>query len=183
MTKTKISLDTEFTGLNADCTLISIALVSECGKTFYAEFDDYNRAQVSRMGCADEVFNSLIFNDMKDCFSCENENTAMKDKTSFVSLRLGEWLKQFDEVEIIGDCMSWDWVLFCDLFGGAFGIPKNVYYIPFDLANLFKIKNIDPDINRLEFLGGVDVLKFEYKEHNALTDAKIVLACFNKLEL
>ena len=42
MTKTKISLDTEFTGLNADCTLISIALVSECGKTFYAEFDDYN---------------------------------------------------------------------------------------------------------------------------------------------
>jgi DNA polymerase III epsilon subunit-like protein len=36
MKKTKIFFDTEFTGLHQKTTLISIGLVSECGKTFYA---------------------------------------------------------------------------------------------------------------------------------------------------
>jgi hypothetical protein len=38
MSKTKIFFDTEFTGLHQGTTLISIGLISECGKTFYAEF-------------------------------------------------------------------------------------------------------------------------------------------------
>ena len=46
MTKTKIFFDTEFTGLHQNTTLISIGLVSECGKTFYAEFNDYDFNQV-----------------------------------------------------------------------------------------------------------------------------------------
>jgi hypothetical protein len=41
MSKTKIFFDTEFTGLHQGTTLISIGLISECGKTFYAEFTDY----------------------------------------------------------------------------------------------------------------------------------------------
>ena len=44
--RTKIALDTEFTGLHKSTTLISLALVSECGKTFYAEFIDYDKTQV-----------------------------------------------------------------------------------------------------------------------------------------
>ena len=40
---TKIFLDTEFTGLHKNTTLISLGLVSECGKTFYAEFTDYDQ--------------------------------------------------------------------------------------------------------------------------------------------
>ena len=43
---TKIFFDTEFTGLHQNTTLISIGLVSECGKTFYAEFTDYDQKQV-----------------------------------------------------------------------------------------------------------------------------------------
>ena len=37
----KIFFDTEFTGLHKDTSLISIGLVDEDGKTFYAEFLDY----------------------------------------------------------------------------------------------------------------------------------------------
>ena len=37
----KVFFDCEFTGLQQNTTLISIGLISECGKTFYAEFNDF----------------------------------------------------------------------------------------------------------------------------------------------
>jgi hypothetical protein len=70
-------------------------------------------------------------------------------------------------------------VLFCDLFGKAFDIPKNIYHIPFDLATLFKVNGIDPDISRKEF-SGIDQY-FTYREHNALWDARVIKACYEKL--
>jgi len=73
------------------------------------------------------------------------------------------------------DCLAYDWVLFNDLFGHAFNIPKNVYYIPFDICTLFKLKGIDPDINREEFAG------MQGAKHNALHDAKVIKACYEKL--
>jgi len=36
---TRIFFDTEFTGLHKDTTLISIGLIAEDGRTFYAEFN------------------------------------------------------------------------------------------------------------------------------------------------
>ena len=41
----KVWFDTEFTGLHKNTTLISIGLVTENGKTFYAEFTDYDESQ------------------------------------------------------------------------------------------------------------------------------------------
>ena len=38
----KIFFDTEFTGLRQDTTLISIGMISENGRQFYAELTDYN---------------------------------------------------------------------------------------------------------------------------------------------
>jgi len=38
-------LDTEFTGLHQQATLISLALVAEDGQAFYAEFTDYDASQ------------------------------------------------------------------------------------------------------------------------------------------
>ena len=84
---------------------------------------------------------------------------------------LREWFKELDgwanpntPVEIWSDCLAYDWVLFNELFGGAFGIPENVYYIPFDICTLFKMKNIDPDVSREKFIGeevaGVNIMRF-----------------------
>ena len=39
-------MDMEFTGLHQHTTLISIGLESDCGKSFYAEFTDYDESQV-----------------------------------------------------------------------------------------------------------------------------------------
>ena len=44
--KTKIFFDMEFTGLHQKTTLISIGLIAEDGRTFYAEFNDYDKSQL-----------------------------------------------------------------------------------------------------------------------------------------
>jgi hypothetical protein len=68
-------------------------------------------------------------------------------------------------------------VLFNNLFGTAFDIPKCIYYIPFDISTLFLIKGVDPDINREDFSGKTE----GSTKHNALWDAEVIQACYNKL--
>ena len=53
-----IFFDTEFTGLHKNTTLISIGLISETGKTFYAEFTDYNNTQIDNW-IENNVINNL----------------------------------------------------------------------------------------------------------------------------
>jgi hypothetical protein len=94
-----------------------------------------------------------------------------------VALELERWLGQFSIVEIWSDCLAYDWVLFNQLFGHAFNIPKNVYYIPFDICTAFKLKGFDPDINREEFSG----MENKPMKHNALWDAMVIKGCYEQL--
>lgn len=51
--------------------------------------------------------------------------------------------------------------------------------LPFDLCTLFKIKGINPDINREEYAFiGMDLLDLK---HNALYDARVIEMCYKKL--
>ena len=104
-----------------------------------------------------------------------------RGKSKFIKKKLEEWLNQFEAVEIWSDCLAYDWVLFNEIFGHAFNIPKNVYYVPFDICTLMKIKGIDPDINREQFaLNGEDIPS-NVAKHNSLWDAKIIKKCYEKL--
>jgi len=160
----KVFFDTEFTGLHQSTTLISIGCVSEDGHEFYVELNDYDKGQVNDW-LRENVFRNLIF------------KSDHRDSASQLKSKLNEWLSQFDTVEMWSDTLAYDWVLFCQLFGHAFNIPKNVYYIPFDIATLLKFRGIDPDINREEF---VDSPNGQIK-HNALWDAKVIKKCYEKL--
>lgn len=174
----KVFFDTEFTGLHQNTTLISMGMVSEDGQTFYAEFTDYDKSQV------DEWIQSNVIN---KCLMLPHKNYNLTTESEFISpmgfaggsefIRkcLTEWLEQFDSVEMWSDCLSYDWVLFNQLFGHAFNIPKNVYYIPFDICTLMKIKGVDPDINREEYSGATG------SKHNALHDAIVIKACYDRL--
>ena len=190
---TKVFFDTEFTGLHQNTTLISIGLISECGKTFYAEFNDYDKTQIDKW-LQNNVINNLKFKEPKQgedeyyVATRSEENKApndlyksfsieLRDETSVVKHQLLQWLEQFEQVEIWSDCLSYDWVIFNQIFGHAFYIPKNVYYIPFDICTLFKVKGIDPDINREEFAKMQD----GSQKHNALWDAKVIKRCFELL--
>ncbi len=171
----KVFFDTEFTGLHQNTTLISIGLISECGKTFYAELTDYDRSQIDEW-LQRNVIENLLLTPQDNCAD-NNEWKLVADKKA-VKEALTVWLSQFESVEIWSDCLSYDWVLFNEIFGHAFNIPKNVYYIPFDICTLFKVKGIDPDISREEF----SEIKTEVQKHNALYDAKVIKLCFEKLK-
>ena len=171
---TKVFFDTEFTGLHQKTTLISIGLISDCGKTFYAELTDYDKSQVD-----DWINNNVISN----LTMTEDDNAAFLGSwrlvadSKTVKEALTKWFEQFEQVEIWSDCLSYDWVLFNQIFGHAFNIPNNIYYIPFDICTLFKAKGIDPDISREEFSD----MKENSQKHNALWDAKVIKRCYELL--
>ncbi len=185
---TKVFIDQEFTGLHQNATLISLGMVSECGKTFYCEFLDFDESQCDNW-IKDNVLSNLEFlyhknnEPLQMCRydpNAENrlENVKAYGKTPFIKTALEEWLAQFEEIEIWSDCLSYDWVLFCQIWGHAFNVPKHIYYIPFDICTVFKAKGIDPDISREEFCGMVAGAK----KHNALWDALVIKACYEALE-
>jgi hypothetical protein len=179
MKREKIFFDTEFTGLHKNTTLISIGLISENGKQFYAEFNDYDSNQVDEW-LKKNVISNLILN-KEDVGRFGDENVwLVKGNKSDIAYNLKEWINQFDQIEMWSDCLSYDWVLFNDIFGNAFDLPKKIYYIPFDICTLFNIKGIDPDISREKFCE----IKEEslLKKHNSLWDAKIIKKCFEMLD-
>jgi len=178
----KLYFDTEFTGLHQKTSLISIGIISECGKTFYAELYDYDGNYVDDW-INDNVISKLHLKN-KDLLIKENKlddgsftKTEILTNMKGLKTHLTNWLKQFDEVEIWSDCLAYDWVLFNQIWGSAMEIPKNVYYIPFDICTLFKVAGVDPDISREEY---ADYKSGEDK-HNALHDAKVIKSCYEKL--
>ena len=180
----KVFLDTEHTGLHQDTTLISIGLISEDSQTFYAEYSDYNREQVDSW-IIENVFNNLRFKDKsffinkQETFDDKKWSIEMKGTTDDIRRKLRNWLTQpeISQIEMWGDCLAYDWVLFNNMFKTALGIPKYIYYIPFDICTLMKIKGIDPDINRENFAD----YHTEESKHNALWDAIIIKKCYEKL--
>lgn len=185
----KIFFDAEFTGLHKNTTLISIGLISENGHTFYAEFNDYDRNQINNW-LQQNVIQNLIMQEPKqdedeyyvksrflpDVSLTEQFNIQMRGNKNEIKIELMKWIAQFNQqVMMWGDCLSYDWVLFNDLFGYALKLPSCFFYIPFDICTLFKIKGIDPDISREQFSG------MDAKKHNALEDAKVIKACYENL--
>lgn len=168
----KIFFDTEFTGLHQSTTLISIGAVAENGRSFYAELTDYDQSQVDNWIKENVIENMILGHGIETT----GDHVRVRNTKDRISLILRNWLEEFDSVEMVSDCLAYDWVLFCELFGGAFGIPENVYYIPLDLSSLFFARGVDPDISREEFCGMQKGIK-----HNALWDARVTKACFEKL--
>lgn len=171
----KVFFDTEFTGLHQNTTLISIGLVADDGKQFYAEFTDYNRNQIDEWLQVNVINNLIVHPDRNRYHRIADGQEIVKGDSASIVFLLREWFEQFDHVEMWSDCLSYDWVLFSQLFGHAFNIPKNVYYIPFDICTLMKLKGVDPDISREEFAG------LDGEKHNALHDALMIKACYEKL--
>ena len=176
----KIFFDTEFTGLHQNTSLISIGLISEDKKIFYAELTDYDKQQITDW-LKTNVINNLILGWLENnTYEDIDDRYLVRGDVQFVRKHLTDWLSQFQNVEMWSDCLAYDWVLFNNIFGNAFNIPNNVYYIPFDICTLFKIKNVDPDISREKFaFPNTDNIKF--LRHNALSDAQAIYNCYYKL--
>lgn len=190
MKTTKLFLDTEFTGLHKKTTLISLGIVSECGKSFYAEFTDYDTSQVNDW-IRDNVISGLRLTEPSFHFwtnRLHGSNLLCCGDTYFVRTELQLFLAHFEQIEIWSDCLAYDWVLFNDIFGHAFNIPKNINYIPLDICTLFKERGLDPDTSREDFIINInESYSWDAKlfgpnpKHNSLYDAFVIRACYNKL--
>ena len=179
--RTKIFFDTEFTGLHQNTTLISMGLVAEDGKTFNAEFNDYDKSQINPW-LEENVISNLLFKNEEFVRPKGVPTTLndyiMKGTSQEVANVLRFWLSQYGKVEMWSDCLAYDWMLFNNLYGTAFDIPDNVYYIPMDICPLLKYAGVDPDVSREEFseINGAN------QKHNALFDAKVIKLCYEKLK-
>ena len=174
----KVYFDTEFTGLQKDTDLISIGFVSENGKTFYAEFTDYDESKCDDWIQKNVIDNLILKNHMY--VSNERDLRIIADKNHVKDVLIG-WFKSFGEdIQLVSDVCHYDMVLLIDLFGTAFDLPSNVsascYDINQDIARYYKISQKEAfDKSREEILWS------KYKEdavrgdkHNALYDAKVI---------
>lgn len=175
----KIFFDTEFTGLHQNTTLISIGMVSEDGKKFYAELSDYDKSQV------DEWINKNVLAHRW----CHTNRTDWDVPSYYyygnskqIASELRKYLSRFDKVELVSDCAHYDMMLFINLFGTAFDIPDNVCPACYDVnQDIAKFHEVDGhtafDINREEILKNNNIV-INGEKHNALYDAEVIKALY-----
>ena len=148
----KIFFDTEFTGLHKDTTLISLGCVAEDGKTFYAEFTDYDGTQCNNWIRENVIQHLIVSKDgidrwvhyaseqLKSTEACVRTNgycTIMRGNRDLIAVELRDWLKQFDSVQFISDVCHYDFVLLIDLFGTAFDCRRTCRPVVMTLIRIF----------------------------------------------
>lgn len=177
----KIFFDTEFTGLHKNTTLISIGLIDENERCFYAEFTDYDESQ-----CDDWIKENVInhlrrkgtHNLYMECYDKTNKETFIVGTKSQIKEKFKEWLCVYDNVEFVSDVCHYDMVLLIDLFGTAFDLPHNInpacHDINQDIARYYEISEKEAfDFSREELLQN-NAIVIEGDKHNSLYDAKVI---------
>lgn len=189
----KVYFDTEFTGLKKDTTLVSIGLISETHKAFYAEFTDYDKTYKDQW-FKDNVEKNLLYGtdkwgkDLSPLITPESKYFIYGNKSQ-IKTRISEYFSSFESVELVSDVCHYDMVLLIDIFGTAFDLPKNVssvcYDINQDIARFCKITNSTAfDINREELLEILMGMKLPIDiKHNSLYDAFVIMAIYKNIEL
>lgn len=180
--------DCEFTGLRKDTTLISIGIVAENGKKFYAEFTDYDKNQ------CDGWIEDNVLRNLKNRYNNENylsfkpEITELSGKEDFILNHLKIWLDYLDEenFQFVSDVCHYDFVLLIDLFGSAWDLPKNItpscHDINQDIAEYYGISEKDAfDRSREEILQELCGETIKGDKHNALYDAEVIKVIYEKI--
>ena len=178
----KIFFDTEFTGLHIGTTLISIGLVDENGRSFYGEFLGYDSQQVDDW-IQENVISHLKFkNENRPHNNYDSKHIECVGYTYHMKRWLSEWLSQYDSVELVSDCCHYDMVLFIDIFGGAFDIPKNVcpacHDINQDIAEYYGISEKEAFDKSREGILEEKSIVIDGNKHNSLYDAKVIKSIY-----
>ena len=183
----KIFFDTEFTGLHKDTTLISIGLIDENGRTFYAEFSDYYECQCDEW-IRENVLKNLKWNKespVENFVNINNDNWEAYGKKEFIRNKLEQWLLPYDKVELVSDVCHYDMVLFIDIWGGAFDIPRCInpacHDINQDIARYYNFSETEAfDYSREGILQN-NAIVIDGDKHNSLYDAKVIKAIYESI--
>ena len=188
----KIFFDTEFTGLHKDTTLISIGLIDEKGCTFYAEFSDYDEAQINDW-LRENVIKNLKWKKEGPIENFTNNdmfgNVEAYGTKPYIKICLEHWLKDYNNVQLISDVSHYDMVLFIDIFGDALSLPLNIspccHDINQDMARFYRTTEKEAfDMSRESIIDRYNSVMEKYdperkivikgKKHNALYDARVI---------
>ena len=181
----KIFFDFEFTGLHKLTTPISFAMVAEDGRSFYAEFTDFDKFQIDPY-VRQNVLPKRILQDYNIAtdYQPESDEVLMKGDIDKVFTAVNKWLTVYEQegVQMWGDLLAYDWVLFINIFGNGLALPKFIDIIPLDICTALKLCGEDPHTDRLLFAYGEDKLETaKESQNNALFDAKTSLEVYKKL--
>lgn len=192
----KYFLDTEFIeGFNKPwfekrrhfIDLISIGIVAEDGKEYYAISSQYSYHDADdwvKENVILPLYLSTVHGDQRNIYTVENFHKWFGKKNSTIAGELlkffGCWRDQLfyrspDGIEVYGYYADYDWVLFCSLFGRMIDLPKGFPMYCRDLKQMFDEKQIpylnSPDPECANFKTKKNYPK-QSNEHNALADAK-----------
>jgi hypothetical protein len=157
----KIFLDCEFTQLNRNSKLISLALVSESGREFYVELIDTYLVE----DCSDFVIQNVL--PQLDPLRC---GQSLSEAQASLRRFLGSFVEQ---LEVCSDAPHWDWQLFRDLVCVDHQPwPLHVMDQPTDLTILF--------FNQVS-AEGLEELVLPDLPHHALLDARMLAELFKAL--
>lgn len=182
--------DTEFTGLTKNADLISIGLVADNGSTFYAEFTDFDISKCNGWVLDNIVTKMKYYNKTdytsKSFLKKDPRNYVVVGNKNKIKHELINWLTLFKapKINMVADCLMWDWVLFADLIAdyssGSPVFPCNIFYIPTEICTIMIENGLDPDLDRAEYVA----MSLEEKEglHNSLSDAITCKKVFYKLK-
>lgn len=169
-------------GLQKDTQLISIGLVSDDGKEFYAEFIDVDVNQQDDWIKQNVLVNTAYYGN-KDIRGITDSNNYYIGDKIIIQKYLKEWLLQFGDIQLISDVCHYDMVLFIDIFGSAFDLPENVcascHDINQDIAAYYMIDEKTAfDFSREQILSDNEIY-IEGDKHNSLYDAKVIKNLYN----
>jgi hypothetical protein len=155
----KLFLDCEFTQLNRDTKLISLALVSETGDEYYVELTDTYRVA--------DCSNFVIQNVLPQLNLPTSGQTLVEAQASLLA-----FLTNLEgPLEICSDAPDWDWDFFCQMAYVDHRWPANVTNRATNLIQLFKHLEADD-------IGNVTLPEIP---HHALLDARLLADLYRRL--
>ncbi|WP_411565321.1 hypothetical protein ACLIN3_16480 [Pseudomonas orientalis] len=155
----KVFLDCEFTQLNRDTKLISLALVSEAGHEYYVELTDTYLVG----DCSDFVIQNVL----PQLNLPEHGQSLVEAQTSLLA-----FLSNLEgPLEICSDAPNWDWDLFRQLAYVDHRWPANVVSRAINLILLFRHLEADD-------IGDVTLPELP---HHALLDARLLADLYRRL--
>jgi hypothetical protein len=155
----RLFLDCEFTQLNQDTKLISLALASETGDEFYVELTDtYQVAD-----CSDFVIQNVL-----PQLDLSLYGMSLVEAQAALRVFLGSIEGQ---LEVCSDAPDWDWDFFCQLAYVDHKWPSHVANRPTNLIHLFRHFEADD-------IGNITLPELP---HHALLDARLLAELYQRL--
>lgn len=168
----KYFIDSEFMDDGKTIDLISIGIISEDGREYYAQVADVNPAKANQW-VKDNVFPHLAV-----CTACEAQtihsfsgNCAWRTRAAIAREIFSFMDTKHGYPELVGWCCGYDFVAFCQLWGTMMDVPCFIPHYMHEIQVILDERGI-PD----EALPPI-----EGTAHNALADAKHIKAIWEWL--